>query len=557
MVLSTFNCVSPTLITWLVALPLVLLSLQPAWFIGLVVAAAFFLSIKHKVISVRLSMHILRAFFLYVFLGSLPQLNQVQVGPSSLYSYLQNTKNTMNLYTYNVAATLYVYGSRFLGELRPDGLFRFYRRYSDHSAFTTVITSDYAVPIENGKVYTQSVYFRSDNPNLAFDLTFWTRRGRQLVPTVIEDVGGGLKRAYATYKTRSGDDLVQGPDLVNFRGDWKYIDIGYARLEVGYTPSYNLDSWPDPTGWERLLWWMGTAFLGWLVLCVSKQIFAEVDGIKASLMIGIGFIVHVGIGLGQYFSGEPRVAGLTVNPNTLGASSVMSAGLVWLLGGWLPGLLALVAMAGMVWISGSRAAFLGGLFLSLVWLSGLPRAWKLVVGTTIALGIAFVLFFGWQDRLGRFMTITDPNTPSTQSRLEIWQVAWQAFKEHPLTGIGANRFGLYYLEHRPPNALEPAAPHAHNLFLNLLAETGLLGTAAFLILWGAIVRTLIRLRAWNGLVFVGIAFLLNLFDYTFFNAAVYYPLWAGIAWAMLQAEQNERAVIPAPRNHNHPDTLTG
>ncbi|MFX7257629.1 O-antigen ligase family protein, partial [Acinetobacter baumannii] len=90
-------------------------------------------------------------------------------------------------------------------------------------------------------------------------------------------------------------------------------------------------------------------------------------------------------------------------------------------------------------------------------------------------------------------------TPSTQSSLEIWQVAWQAFKEHPLTGIGANRFGLYYLEHRPPNALEPAAPHAHNLFLNLLAETGLLGTAAFLILWGAIVRTLIRLRAWNGL----------------------------------------------------------
>ena len=154
------------------------------------------------------------------------------------------------------------------------------------------------------------------------------------------------------------------------------------------------------------------------------------------------------------------------------------------------------------------------------------------------------------------MTITDPNTLSTQSRLQIWQVAWQAFKEYPLTGIGANRFGLYYLEHRPPNALEPAAAHAHNLFLNLLAETGILGTAAFLILWGAIVWTLIRLRAWKGLVFVGIAFLLNLFDYTFFSAEVYYPLWVGIAWAMLQAEKNKPApVTSTPLHQTDPDKL--
>lgn len=76
-------------------------------------------------------------------------------------------------------------------------------------------------------------------------------------------------------------------------------------------------------------------------------------------------------------------------------------------------------------------------------------------------------------------------------------------------------------------------------------------------LWGSVAVVLVRRSAWRGLVLLGVAFLLNLFDYTFFNAAVYYPLWAGIAWAMLQAEQNERAVIPAPRNHNHPDTLTG
>jgi hydrogenase-4 membrane subunit HyfE len=92
--------------------------------------------------------------------------------------------------------------------------------------------------------------------------------------------------------------------------------------------------------------------------------------------------------------------------------------------------------------------------------------------------------------------------------------------------------------------------------LNLLAETGLLGTAAFLILWGTIVWTLIRLRAWNGLVFVGIAFLLNLFDYTFFSAEVYYPLWVGIAWAILQAEKDKaHPVTSTPLNRTDPDKL--
>ncbi len=495
-----------------------------------------------------LDRHIQIIFFLYVLLGGLPQLKQVQLNPSFPYSYPQDTRGMANLFRYNAAAELYVYGSRYLGELKPDGLFRFYRKYSDDSAFTTVITSDYAVPIDNGKVYTQSIYFRSDNPNLVFDLTFWTRRGRQAVSTVIEDVGGGLKRAYATYQARPGDDLIQGPDLINFRGVWRYIDIGYAQLEVGSAPSHILGGWPNSAGWERFLWWIGTALLGWMVLYMSKHLFPHIDGFKASLMIVIGFIVHVGIGVEQYLSDNLRATGLTVNPNAFGASSVVVAGLTWLIGDCRLAIPALGVMISAVWISGSRAAFLGALFLGMIWIKGLPLRWKWVTLTLLFLSAALAVGLGWGDHLGRFSSIVDISSPSSQSRLEIWRVAWQAFMEHPLTGVGANRFEIYYLEHRPIDALEPVASHAHNLFLHLLAEMGLLGLSGFLMLWGYIIWKLWQLRELRVLTVISGALIVNLFDYTWFYAGVYYPLWVAVAWALRTPSKPE---LPSP------DTMRG
>ncbi|MER3479069.1 MAG: hypothetical protein C4327_00900 [Meiothermus sp.] len=532
--------------TWLYSLPFVLL---PLFAVGFVAGAAFL-----GVLGFRRGLFrrqgLLWAYFLLVGLvGGASQL----LGPIEAVKvpWVGDQGPTRNLFSPETPWYLFSYDPMRRGEWRPDGFVRFYRREG-----LLGISSDLYYSVQQGTILTQSLYFRSDG-DITLQLSFWTKRGRQIVPTRVVNVGGGLKRAYATYQISPGDEVVQGPDIVQIKGDWTYVDIGYAQLEPGSFPSaYQSSGLPDPTRTERFVWWFGTALLGLLVFYGASYLLTHVDRSRAALMITLGLVIHLGVGVWQHFSNEPRVAGLTANPNIFGASGVVLASLVWLLGGWRLALIALVAMTGTVWFSGSRAAFLGGACLGLAWLGGLPRAWKLAAATLVVLAIDLGLFLGGQERLGRFMTITDLNAASTQSRLQIWQVAWQAFKEHPLTGIGANRFGLYYLEHRPPDALEPTAPHAHNLFLNLLAETGLLGMSAFLILWGAIVWTLIRLRAWKGLIFLGIAFLLNLFDYTFFSAEVYYPLWVGIAWAILQAEGNQSAqVTSTPLNQTDPDKL--
>jgi len=158
------------------------------------------------------------------------------------------------------------------------------------------------------------------------------------------------------------------------------------------------------------------------------------------------------------------------------------------------------------------------------------------------------LYFWLPSRLERLATVVDLDYTTNRSRLEIWAVAWQVFLDHPLTGIGIGNFQTYYLQHAPPNALEPAATHAHNLFVHVLAEAGLLGLLGFLLLWGAVVRKIWQLRQRKVLVIIGVAVVMNLFDYTWFYAGVHYPLWVAVAWAL---------AIPSKPGLSSPGTMRG
>lgn len=74
---------------------------------------------------------------------------------------------------------------------------------------------------------------------------------------------------------------------------------------------------------------------------------------------------------------------------------------------------------------------------------------------------------------------------SVGTRLEMWQAAWTMFKENPVTGIGwgnyteqANR----QVEQGLRNKSAASFPHPHNQFLSALANGGLIGFSALLIL---------------------------------------------------------------------------
>ena len=82
--------------------------------------------------------------------------------------------------------------------------------------------------------------------------------------------------------------------------------------------------------------------------------------------------------------------------------------------------------------------------------------------------------------------ITDDNF-AVLERLAHWQVGWRMFEDRPWTGVGIGNYGTEYERYAPAHWYE-ALGHAHNIFINFLAETGILGLTAFLLFWLSALR---------------------------------------------------------------------
>jgi O-antigen ligase len=86
---------------------------------------------------------------------------------------------------------------------------------------------------------------------------------------------------------------------------------------------------------------------------------------------------------------------------------------------------------------------------------------------------------------------TDPN------RLTLWEAALGMSGAHPLLGVGTGRYAFFFREYADPKAVVGFGPFwgtAHSTYLQLLAEQGILGLAAFAMCFGGV-----WLRALRGL----------------------------------------------------------
>lgn len=68
---------------------------------------------------------------------------------------------------------------------------------------------------------------------------------------------------------------------------------------------------------------------------------------------------------------------------------------------------------------------------------------------------------------------------SIDTRWELYNIAWQAFLEHPWIGSGAGTAKAVIAKSINAQALE-SFNHFHHLFLQMLSDTGLLGTLIFI-----------------------------------------------------------------------------
>lgn len=174
-----------------------------------------------------------------------------------------------------------------------------------------------------------------------------------------------------------------------------------------------------------------------------------------------------------------------------GCGALMLAALVmtWSRGAWLGFAAAVAVMAVAVVARSGRAAVLGTVL-------AVIAAYALLAGGLARVPPAITQRFsdfvpytfdslstglGVTDVEGR--EITDANF-AVLERVAHWQAALGMWTDHPWLGVGIGNYEPAYAEYSLPQ-WRIALGHAHNYYLNIGAEAGVLGLAAYLLLWGA------------------------------------------------------------------------
>jgi O-antigen ligase len=295
-------------------------------------------------------------------------------------------------------------------------------------------------------------------------------------------------------------------------------------------------------GLKEVIKWAEIAAI--IVLVVSEARRGRAPWI-AGAIIAAG-VVQAGIGIWQYqFRGAGpihfailgdhyRAYGTFEQPNPyagfLGLIWPLAAGLTWAslaearhkprrlrasLHVALFGLAAALMLVGL-YVSFSRGAWLGAGAAALALVGAQPRRWWAGVGLVAAaigmgwaLTVAGLLPASLTARLADvadITTITDVRGVNITSenfaiveRLAHWQAAEAMVDAYPWLGVGIGNYAAAYPKYATLN-WPLALGHAHMIYLNVLAENGVVGLAGYVILWAAVFALTIRaIRRTTGL----------------------------------------------------------
>ena len=153
--------------------------------------------------------------------------------------------------------------------------------------------------------------------------------------------------------------------------------------------------------------------------------------------------------------------------------------------GWFRGLLAgllllLIGCFGRTEASGAWVGFCVGMA-AIISFDQKIRRYGIVVLMMLVLVGGF-----WLLHVGRLNSTFSSHEIGTQDRIAMWQAAIGMIRDRPILGHGLNTFMANYLDYWVGGERMPR--YAHNCYLQMAAETGLVGLAAFLVLLGLLFR---------------------------------------------------------------------
>ncbi len=154
----------------------------------------------------------------------------------------------------------------------------------------------------------------------------------------------------------------------------------------------------------------------------------------------------------------------------------------------------------MTFSAGAWAGFIGSLSILIIGLKHFKLkgilAWisSVVIVILVVIMIDHYLYPGYAEGFKSIVFKLTPQTVQTKetyllsvgSGIDRWnlrQAAWKMFRTHPILGVGMGNFGYLYNAYRPVGAEAVSyVAKAHNQYLEVLAETGIIGFAIFMVI---------------------------------------------------------------------------
>ena len=279
------------------------------------------------------------------------------------------------------------------------------------------------------------------------------------------------------------------------------------------------------------------------------MIFVSMIAAMGAAISLIGIYQHVkGMGVVYASEGIVRVCGPFLDPNDFASHLISIIPLVmclfWYTKAIMPKLMllfisSLLVIALVFTYSRGGAVGLGivliGVFIELLFQKRKTK-W-IYIGGVIFMAIISISLIPENYRQ-RLQTVTITKESAIQSRLDAWQTGFEMMKSKPWIGIGLATYKYNYAPYAPPGVDPRRMLVAHNMFINVGAESGIPSLAVFLLIilisfWDMV--TALKDSARNGLYFVAsLSKFLIISLLGFLACSVFLSIqWVPILWILL------------------------
>jgi O-antigen ligase len=281
--------------------------------------------------------------------------------------------------------------------------------------------------------------------------------------------------------------------------------ISVVLLCLWITLSIAWASAPGTAGTEAGYWWW--AALALVIVLTTARTDRDVRVIVAAFVAGAVVSVLIGIGTGGLSAANAsnstaiagRLTGGGGDPNAQAAGYVAAMFLiVGLMASYRQRAQRIALGAAFLLISvgfvgtQSRGGLIAFAIATLATFFLAPRQRRLVAGLLVAIFVLAIVLAAIRPSM--LQRLTDLGG-GTSGRSDLWIVAWRVFISHPLVGVGAANFTSVEAHYTlAPGMLTHIQyiveqPHlVHNSYLQLLAETGIVGLLVYALAVGACLR---------------------------------------------------------------------